>query len=91
MTATGAEVFWWVVLPYLALGVFAVGHVWRWRYDQFGWTSRSTQLQERRMLKWGSPLTDGLSSPRRPEIPITGGALTTTAGRLRRTGARGAA
>jgi respiratory nitrate reductase gamma subunit len=56
MTATGAEVFWWVVLPYLALGVFAVGHVWRWRYDQFGWTSRSTQLQERRMLKWGSPL-----------------------------------
>ena len=56
VTATGAEVFWWVVLPYLALGVFAVGHVWRWRYDQFGWTSRSTQLQERRMLKWGSPL-----------------------------------
>ena len=48
--------FWWVALPYLALGVFAVGHVWRWRYDQFGWTSRSTQLQERRMLKWGSPL-----------------------------------
>ena len=56
MTATAAQVFWWVVLPYLALGVFAVGHVWRWRYDQFGWTSRSTQLQERRMLKWGSPL-----------------------------------
>ena len=56
MNATAAEVFWWVALPYLALGVFAVGHVWRWRYDQFGWTSRSTQLQERRMLKWGSPL-----------------------------------
>ena len=43
-------------LPYLALGVFVVGHVWRWRYDQFGWTSRSTQLQERRLLKWGGPL-----------------------------------
>lgn len=56
VTATAAQVFWWVALPYLALGVFAVGHVWRWRYDQFGWTSRSTQLQERRMLKWGSPL-----------------------------------
>ena len=56
MNATAAQVFWWVALPYLALGVFAVGHVWRWRYDQFGWTSRSTQLQERRMLKWGSPL-----------------------------------
>ena len=24
MTATGAQVFWWVVLPYLALGVFAL-------------------------------------------------------------------
>ena len=55
MNATAAQLFWWVALPYLALGVFVVGHVWRWRYDQFGWTSRSTQLQERRMLKWGAP------------------------------------
>ncbi|PQM45184.1 putative lipoprotein [Mycobacterium talmoniae] len=31
-----------------------VGHIWRWRYDQFGWTSRSTQLQEQRLLKWGA-------------------------------------
>jgi nitrate reductase gamma subunit len=54
--ATTAQIFWWVALPYLALGVFVVGHVWRWRYDQFGWTSRSTQLQERRLLKWGGPL-----------------------------------
>lgn len=57
MTDAGAaELFWWVGLPYFALAVFVVGHVWRWRYDQFGWTSRSTQLQERRLLKWGSPL-----------------------------------
>jgi nitrate reductase gamma subunit len=40
----------------MAIVVFVVGHIWRWRYDQFGWTSRSTQLQERRLLKWGSPL-----------------------------------
>lgn len=46
----------WVVLPYAALAVFVVGHIWRWRYDQFGWTSRSTQLQERKLLRWGSPL-----------------------------------
>jgi nitrate reductase gamma subunit len=50
------HLWWWVILPYIALVVFIVGHIWRWRYDQFGWTSRSTQLQERRMLKWGSPL-----------------------------------
>ena len=46
----------WVILPYMALAIFVLGHIWRWRYDQFGWTSRSTQLQERRLLKWGSPL-----------------------------------
>jgi len=54
--AGAAELFWWVGLPYLTLGIFVVGHIWRWRYDQFGWTSRSTQLQERRLLKWGAPI-----------------------------------
>jgi nitrate reductase gamma subunit len=53
---TGAEIFWWVAVPYFALGVFVIGHIWRWRYDQYGWTSRSTQLQEQRMLKWGGPI-----------------------------------
>jgi len=53
---SGFELFWWVILPYLALVTFVIGHIWRYRYDQFGWTSRSTQLQERRMLKWGSPV-----------------------------------
>ena len=56
MNATAAQLFWWVALPYLGLAVFVVGHIWRWRYDQFGWTSRSTELQERKLLKWGSPL-----------------------------------
>jgi nitrate reductase gamma subunit len=55
-TWTTASIWWWVILPYVAIAVFVVGHIWRWRYDQFGWTSRSTQLQERRLLKWGSPL-----------------------------------
>ncbi|HEX6445978.1 MAG TPA: respiratory nitrate reductase subunit gamma [Streptosporangiales bacterium] len=50
------DMWWWVILPYAAMLVFVVGHIWRWRYDQFGWTSRSTQLQERRLLKWGGPL-----------------------------------
>lgn len=50
------SLFLWVILPYLALATFVLGHVWRYHYDQFGWTSRSTQLQERRLLKFGSPL-----------------------------------
>ncbi|KUN88483.1 nitrate reductase [Streptomyces bungoensis] len=46
----------WVVLPYLSLAVFVLGHVWRYRYDKFGWTTRSSQLYENRLLRIGSPL-----------------------------------
>jgi len=53
---SGGDLFWWVILPYAALLTFVIGHIWRYQYDQFGWTSRSTELQERRALKWGSPL-----------------------------------
>jgi nitrate reductase gamma subunit len=51
-----ADLFVWLVLPYVSLTVFAVGHWWRYRHDQFGWTSRSTQLLESRLLAWGSTL-----------------------------------
>jgi nitrate reductase gamma subunit len=50
------DVLLWVVLPYTAIVLFVAGHVWRYRYDQFGWTSRSTQLLESRWLAWGSNL-----------------------------------
>ncbi len=46
----------WVVVPYVCLAVFVVGHLWRYRYDKFGWTTRSSQLYERRLLRIGSPL-----------------------------------
>jgi len=46
----------WVVWPYVAMVVFVVGHIWRYREDKFGWTSRSTQLLESRWLAWGSNL-----------------------------------
>ena len=46
----------WVVAPYLSILVFAGGHVWRYRYDKFGWTTRSSQLYEHRLLRLGSPL-----------------------------------
>ncbi|MFS8199657.1 respiratory nitrate reductase subunit gamma [Streptomyces sp. CWNU-52B] len=46
----------WVVLPYVVLAVFVLGHIWRYRYDKFGWTTRSSQLYERRLLRIGSPL-----------------------------------
>jgi nitrate reductase gamma subunit len=46
----------WLVLPYLALGAFVLGHVWRWRHDQFGWKTLGTLLVENRLLRLGSPL-----------------------------------
>jgi nitrate reductase gamma subunit len=46
----------WVVYPYVCLTVFAVGHAWRYRYDKFGWTTRSSQLYESRLLRIGSPM-----------------------------------
>lgn len=51
-----ADVFLWVALPYLAIAIFVVGHVWRFRRDQLAWTARSTQLLERRWLRAGSLL-----------------------------------
>ena len=48
--------FLWVIFPYLCLAIFVVGHLWRYKYDKFGWTTRSSQLYEDRMLRLGSPL-----------------------------------
>lgn len=46
----------WVVVPYVCLTVFVLGHVWRYTYDKFGWTTRSSQLYESTLLRLGSPL-----------------------------------
>jgi respiratory nitrate reductase gamma subunit len=52
---SAGEILLWIILPYVAVTVFAVGHWWRYRHDQFAWTSRSTQLLDRRVLGWASP------------------------------------
>ena len=54
--ASTLDIMLWVVVPYVAIAVFIVGHVWRYRYDKFGWTTRSSQLYESRLLRLGSPL-----------------------------------
>jgi nitrate reductase gamma subunit len=46
----------WIVLPYACLAVFVAGHIWRWRHDQLGWTTHTSQLLENRLLRLGSPL-----------------------------------
>ena len=46
----------WITAPYVAFTSFVLGHVWRYRTDQFGWTTRSSQIYESRLLRLGSPL-----------------------------------
>ncbi|MGG3924281.1 respiratory nitrate reductase subunit gamma, partial [Geobacillus thermodenitrificans] len=51
-----ARQFLWVIVPYLSLVLFIAGHIWRYQRDQFGWTSKSSELLEKRQLRLGSLL-----------------------------------
>ncbi|MUL63964.1 respiratory nitrate reductase subunit gamma [Mycobacterium sp. CBMA 234] len=46
----------WDIVPYVTLAVVVSGSWWRYRYDKFGWTTRSSQLYESRLLRIASPL-----------------------------------
>jgi nitrate reductase gamma subunit len=50
------DILLWGVFPYVMLAILIGGLIWRYRYDQFGWTTRSSQLYESRLLRIGSPL-----------------------------------
>lgn len=50
------DVLLWIVFPYIAAASFVIGHLLRYRYDKFGWTSRSSQIYESKLLRWGSPM-----------------------------------
>lgn len=52
---SAGKVLLWIIFPYVAMAVFIAGHWWRYRRDQFAWTSRSTQLLDRRVLGWACP------------------------------------
>jgi respiratory nitrate reductase gamma subunit len=52
---SAGEILLWIILPYAAVATFAVGIWWRYRADQFGWTSGSTQLFEQKILGWAGP------------------------------------
>ena len=50
------NVLLWGVLPYVMMVILVGGLIWRYRYDQFGWTTRSSQLYESRILRIASPV-----------------------------------
>lgn len=53
---TTAELLLWTALPYACVAVLVSGLVWRYRYDRFGWSTRSSQMYESRIMKIASPL-----------------------------------
>ena len=53
---TTTDILLWVALPYLAIAVFITGTIWRYRYDKFGWTTRSSQIYGGPIIKIASPL-----------------------------------
>jgi nitrate reductase gamma subunit len=53
---TVLDVLLWAVLPYVTIAILVAGTIWRYRYDKFGWTTRSSELYESRLLRVGSPL-----------------------------------
>lgn len=44
----------WVIFPYLCIFSFITGHIFRFRYDQFNWTAKSSEFIEKKTLKYGS-------------------------------------
>ncbi len=50
------DLFLWGAVPYIALTVFVLGVVWRYSSDPYGWTSKSSEVIEKRWLAWGSNL-----------------------------------
>lgn len=48
--------FLWVIFPYVCIAVFIVGHIFRYRHDQFGWTAKSSEFIEKKQLMIGSLL-----------------------------------
>ncbi|MFF8641338.1 respiratory nitrate reductase subunit gamma [Streptomyces sp. NPDC015345] len=46
----------WGALPYIAFVLLVAGTIWRYRYDKFGWTTRSSQVYESKLLNIASPM-----------------------------------
>lgn len=46
----------WVIFPYICIVTFFVGHIFRYRTDQFSWTAKSSEFIEKKQLMIGSLL-----------------------------------
>ena len=48
------ETFIWGVGPYIVFTLFLTSLIWRYKSHPFSWTSKSSEMLEKRMLRWGS-------------------------------------
>ena len=53
---SSTNILLWSVLPYIAISSFIIGLVWRFKYDKFNWTTRSSQIYEGKLLSIAGPL-----------------------------------
>ncbi|MDY0408258.1 respiratory nitrate reductase subunit gamma [Paracerasibacillus soli] len=53
---TKLDILLWIVLPYISLTIFVLGHIYRYNTDQFGWSAKSSQFLEQKRLRFGSTL-----------------------------------
>ena len=53
---SSTNILLWSVLPYIAISSFVIGLIWRFKYDKFNWTTRSSQIYEGRLLSIAGPL-----------------------------------
>ncbi|MCA1221077.1 respiratory nitrate reductase subunit gamma [Streptomyces sp. 8L] len=46
----------WGALPYIVFVLLVTGLAWRYHYDAFGWTTRSSEVYEAKLLNVASPV-----------------------------------
>ncbi|HLQ72362.1 MAG TPA: respiratory nitrate reductase subunit gamma [Bacillota bacterium] len=51
-----AEIFWWVIFPYITVTIMIAGLLYRYAYKQLTWSAPSTAFFEKKWLRIGSPL-----------------------------------
>ncbi|MEV7553150.1 respiratory nitrate reductase subunit gamma [Amycolatopsis sp. NPDC089917] len=54
--SSGLDLLLWGAAPYASIALLVFGTIWRYRHDKFGWTTRSSQLHESRLLRVASPV-----------------------------------
>src|SRR5690625_4546264 len=51
-----AEIFWWVIFPYITVVIMIVGLLYRYAFRQLSWAAPSTEIFEKIWLRIVSPL-----------------------------------